>query len=220
MRVSCRFVDPVVASPLETLLIVGVAVIWNCVYSGVIVYFAKTNSGDNNTFARINAVPFIFIYIAVMVYYLISTIKVLRSLTTDKRMRAMSMYVLASATFMIVHVCTIFCFVAKVQVQSEVHYGLIFFFLYLSRAGAALCCISVFYTEQEGGIVFLEFEVGRLVGALEQLAKEKEEEGQRRREKERLKDLEIARLKALNNKTGRWPSQMGMGSVVIYPSMT
>ena len=46
--------------------------------------------------------------------------------------------------------------------QSELKHGLVFFFAYLSRAGTAMCCISIFHAHACSSFLFMESENARL----------------------------------------------------------
>ena len=93
--------------------------------------------------------------------------------------------------------------------------------MYLSRAGTALCSISIFHTPRNGTVVFLENVVQRLAGAVEKLAEDKKNDTETVRRNVELKDREIARLQALNHKQSpAWPSQLPGGAATVFPSIT
>ena len=186
-------------SPSLSLCIVGVALVTQCAVGGVPVHFAKTNSGDPHAFTLLLAVPFMLAYFAATCYFLHAGTSVLRSLT-DKRLRIMSAYMLASSIFMFMHLAALACFGAKVQFQSELTYGLVFFFLYLSRAGTVMCCISIFHAHAGSAFLFFEIENARLADNIRRLEETAVLSAQLYvAESARLeagRDMEIARLEA------------------------
>ena len=125
-----EFVDPVRATPLESLAIVAVGVIFQCIASGGRVYyeFNEQSGADAEQFSRVMGVPFIAVYLTVTCYFMRAGARVLRSLP-DKRARMMSAYLLASSFFMVLHLAAVICFAAEVHTQREISFGLVFFFV-------------------------------------------------------------------------------------------
>jgi len=215
------FVDPVQSEPVLSLAIVAVCFIWQSIVAAFTYHFASSNSEDARLFLRKGPGAYYFsTYVAIQCYYLYSAIAVFRALT-DRRSRAMSVYLLVSASFMLLHLVAIISFATKFHYKSEYHFGLVMFCVYLSRAGTALCSISIFHTHQNGAVVFLENEVQRLVGAVEKLEEEKNINEQLAHQNVERKDQEIARLQELNHTPSpRWLSQLPGGGATIFPSMT
>ena len=146
---------------------VAIAVLWQCSFAGFRIFYARTNSGDVEAFTTFMAAPFVLAYFATLCYFLHAGTSVLRSLTLDtvsqdKRTYTMSAYLLASAFFMVAHLIGIAFYGVDVVLQSEVHYGLVVFFIYLSRAGTAVCCISMFHAHAGSAFLFMETENARL----------------------------------------------------------
>jgi len=155
------FVDPVRASPLTSLAFVAVAILWQVSTGGVRVYYASSNFDDPESFESAMAAPFVVTYFFITIYFFRAATGVLLSLA-DKRTRVMSAYLLASASFMIVHMSSIACLVAGVHSKTETSHGLVFFFWYLGRAGTAMCCISIFHEHADSAFLFLEMQNARL----------------------------------------------------------
>jgi len=171
-----------------------------CATGGVRIYLAKTNASDPVAFFFLVAVPFVLTYFAATCYFLHAGTIVLRSLT-DRRSRIMSFYMLASSIFMAMHLAAFVCFGAKVIYQSELAHGLVFLFAYLSRAGAAMCSISIFHEHAGSAFLYMESENTRLAEDVRRLEETAVLNVQlvasenARQEAER--EAEIARLEAL-----------------------
>ena len=178
-----EFVDPVRATPLESLAIVAVGVIFQCIASGGRVYyeFNEQSGADAEQFSRVMGVPFIAVYLTVTCYFMRAGARVLRSLP-DTRARMMSAYLLASSFFMVLHLAAVICFAAEVHTQREISFGLVFFFVYMSRAGTAMCCISIFHEHADSAFLYMEVENARLAEDVERL------------EADRKRNLETAAL--------------------------
>jgi len=183
------------ASPLLSLCIVGVQLAAQCAVGGVRVFFSLTNSGDPLAFSRVLAVPFVLAYFAATCYFLHAGTSVLRSLI-DKRSRIMSAYMLASSIFMVMHLAALACIASEVLYLSELHVGLVFFFVYLSRAGTAMCCISIFHAHAGSAFLFMETENERLAEDVRRLEETATLSQQLRDAETARSEAEIARLEA------------------------
>ena len=194
-RPTEEFVDPVRASPLTSLSIVAIAVLWQCSFAGFRIFYARTNSGDIEAFTTFMAAPFVPAYFAALCYFLHAGTNVLRSLTLDtvsqdKRTYTMTAYLLSSVCFMVVHLIAVAFYAVDVELLSEVHFGLLFFFVYLSRAGTAMCCISMFHAHAGSAFLFMETENMRLAEDVRRL-------GETADLNSRLSEAEIAKLEEM-----------------------
>jgi len=155
-----EFVDPVRATPHVSFGIVAACILWQCAFSAMNLHSAKS-SVDPRAFMRSVTSPFVLFYFFATCYFLYTSAGVLRSLP-DKRTRTMSAYMFASALFMVIHIVAIACFSLEVCYRSETAYGLVFFFWYVSRAGTAMCNISIFHAHADSAFLFLEAQNARL----------------------------------------------------------
>jgi len=101
---------------------------------------------------------------------------------------------------MVVHLTAVACVGVTVLYQSELAHGLIIFFAYLSLAGTAICCISIFHAHAGSSLLFMESENAGLAEDVRRLKETAVLNAQltasenARQEAER--ETEIARLKA------------------------